>query len=211
MWCSSRPSCSSHSVKASLLVLAASSGLGLMKTIGASGLPNPTWGRRRGCASRSHGLSAPRSDSAIAHPCSRLRASEPKNCRYCWPLLTLLETTPGDGRSLRPRRSGHGFATKIPSMTPVAAIDVKELRRRLEAEGPKPYLLDVREPWEYMAGHVPGAQLIPLGELEQRVGEVPREGEGLSICPSGQRHLAAAGYLPDPGHAAVRQSDTATP
>ena len=54
-------------------------------------------------------------------------------------------------------------------MAPVPAVDVKELRRRLDADGPKPYLLDVREPWEYLAGHVPGATLIPLGELEQRV------------------------------------------
>src|SRR6202171_2668745 len=101
MWCSSRASWSSHSLNASLLALAVSSGLGLMKTMGASGFPNPTWGRRSGCASRAHGLSA-RSDSAIAHPCNRLRASEPKNCRYCWPLLTLMETTRGNGRSLRP-------------------------------------------------------------------------------------------------------------
>src|SRR5207245_4377291 len=98
---------------------------------------------------------------------------------------------------------GAEAATKIHSMATVPAIDVKELRRRLDAEGPKPYLLDVREPWEYMAGHVPGAQLIPLGELEQRVGEVPREGEVLAICHSGQRSLAAAGYLRHLGYTAV--------
>jgi len=95
-------------------------------------------------------------------------------------------------------------------MTPVAAIDVKELRRRLEAEGPKPYLLDVREPWEYMAGHVPGAQLIPLGELEQRVGEVPRDREVLAICHSGQRSLAAAGYLQQLGYPTVSNVDGGT-
>src|SRR5256884_8902394 len=87
---------------------------------------------------------------------------------------------------------GAGVATKIHSMATVPAIDVQELRRRLDAEGPKPYLLDVREPWEYMAGHVPGAQLIPLGELGQRGGGVPREGERLASCHSGQRSLGAA-------------------
>ena len=105
---------------------------------------------------------------------------------------------------------GAGVATKIHSMATVPAIDVKELRRRLDAEGPKPYLLDVREPWEYMAGHVPGAQLIPLGELEQRVGEVPREGEVLAICHSGQRSLAAAGYLQHLGYTAVSNVDGGT-
>ncbi len=94
-------------------------------------------------------------------------------------------------------------------MTSVPAIDVKELRRRLEAE-PKPYLLDVREPWEYLAGHEPGAQLIPLGELEQRVLEVPRNRDVLAICHSGQRSLAAAGYLRQLGYAAVSNVDGGT-
>jgi rhodanese-related sulfurtransferase len=95
-------------------------------------------------------------------------------------------------------------------MTPVAAIDVKELRRRLAGDEPKPFLLDVREPWEYLAGHVPGAQLIPLGELEQRVAEVPRNRDVLAICHSGQRSLAAAGYLQQLGYAAVSNVDGGT-
>ena len=88
---------------------------------------------------------------------------------------------------------GSAAEINISPMAPVPAVDVKELRRRLDADGPKPYLLDVREPWEYLAGHVPGATLIPLGELEQRVSEVPRDREVLTICHSGQRSLAAAG------------------
>ena len=95
-------------------------------------------------------------------------------------------------------------------MTAIPAIDVKELRRRLAADEPKPYLLDVREPWEYLAGHVPGAQLIPLGELEQRVAEVPRNREVLAICHSGQRSLAAAGYLQQLGYTAVSNVDGGT-
>jgi len=80
----------------------------------------------------------------------------------------------------------------------------------IEAEGPKPYLLDVREPWEYLAGHVPGATLIPLGELEQRISEVPRDREVLAICHSGQRSLAAAGYLQQLGYTAVSNVDGGT-
>ena len=94
-------------------------------------------------------------------------------------------------------------------MAPVPALDVTQLRHRLEAE-PKPFLLDVREPWEYQAGHVPGAHLIPLGELEERVSEVPRDREVLAICHSGQRSLAAAGYLQHLGYAAVRNVDGGT-
>ena len=94
-------------------------------------------------------------------------------------------------------------------MTQVPAIDVGQLRQRLKAE-PAPFLLDVREPWEYRDGHVPGAQLIPLGELEQRVNEVPRDRPILAICHSGQRSLAAAGYLQQLGYPSVTNVDGGT-
>lgn len=95
-------------------------------------------------------------------------------------------------------------------MATIPAIDVNELRRRLDADGAKAYLLDVRESWEYRAGHVPGAQLIPLGELEHRAAEVPRDREVLAICHSGQRSLAAAGYLQQLGYRSVSNVDGGT-
>ncbi len=91
----------------------------------------------------------------------------------------------------------------------VPGIDVGQLQQRLEAE-PAPFLLDVREPWEYREGHVPGAQLIPLGELEQRVNEVPRDRPILAICHSGQRSLAAAGYLQQRGYTSVSNVEGGT-
>ena len=94
-------------------------------------------------------------------------------------------------------------------MASVPGIDVTQLRQRLAAE-PAPYLLDVREPWEYQEGHVPGAHLIPLGELEQRVNEVPRDRPILAICHSGQRSLAAAGYLLQLGYNSVSNVDGGT-
>jgi len=94
-------------------------------------------------------------------------------------------------------------------MAPVPSIDVTQLRERLKAQ-PAPFLLDVREPWEYQQGHVPAAQLIPLGELEQRVSEVPRDRAVLAICHSGQRSLAAAGYLQQLGYASVTNVDGGT-
>ena len=94
-------------------------------------------------------------------------------------------------------------------MTSVPAIDVKQLRDRLAAK-PTPFLLDVREPWEYREGHVPGARLIPLAELEQRVNEVPRNRPILAICHSGQRSLAAAGFLLHLGYPSVSNVDGGT-
>lgn len=91
----------------------------------------------------------------------------------------------------------------------VPAIGVQELRSRLQAQ-PRPFLLDVREPWEYAAGHVPGAQLIPLGELERRVLEVPKDRPILAICQVGSRSLAAAGYLLSLGYRNVVNVDGGT-
>lgn len=48
-------------------------------------------------------------------------------------------------------------------------------------------VVDVREPGEYVEGHVPGAVLIPLGQLAGRVGEVPDGDPVYVICRSGSR------------------------
>ncbi len=64
-------------------------------------------------------------------------------------------------------------------------------------------VLDVRQPDEYATAHVPGAVLIPLGELEARQSEVP-EGDPLYvICAAGGRSLTAATALAATGRSAV--------
>lgn len=68
----------------------------------------------------------------------------------------------------------------------------------LVAEGAT--LLDVRTPQEWERGHVEGAILIPIGDLEARIAEVPRNHPVVVYCASGARSaraastLAAAGY-----------------
>lgn len=56
-------------------------------------------------------------------------------------------------------------------------------------------LLDVREPDEYRAGHVPGAVLVPLGQLGDRLDDVPTGGELFVICRSGARSASALELL----------------
>jgi NADPH-dependent 2,4-dienoyl-CoA reductase/sulfur reductase-like enzyme/rhodanese-related sulfurtransferase len=57
------------------------------------------------------------------------------------------------------------------------------------------FLLDVREPMELAVEHVPEAVNIPLGELRQRLGELPRDREIHVICRSGQRAYTATRIL----------------
>ena len=56
-------------------------------------------------------------------------------------------------------------------------------------------LLDVREADEWDAGHVPGAQHIPLGELAARFREIGHTGPLYVICRSGHRSAHAATAL----------------
>lgn len=64
-------------------------------------------------------------------------------------------------------------------------------------------VVDVREPAEYVAGHVPGAVLLPLGSVGAQGGELPADTPVLVICRSGQRSQLAADQLTLLGHAAV--------
>jgi rhodanese-related sulfurtransferase len=63
------------------------------------------------------------------------------------------------------------------------------------------YLLDVREQDEWEAGHAPAAVHIPMGQLSDRAGEIPRDQEVFVICRSGARSaqvtvaLNQAGWL----------------
>jgi rhodanese-related sulfurtransferase len=62
-----------------------------------------------------------------------------------------------------------------------------------------PFVLDVREPWEFGQGHVPGAVNIPLGQLPGRVAELSPERPVAVICAHGNRSQSAAALLGQKG------------
>ena len=64
------------------------------------------------------------------------------------------------------------------------------------------HLLDVREPDEWDAGHLEGAQHIPLGALADRLGELPSDRPIVVVCRSGSRSGAAVRGLRQLGFAA---------
>lgn len=81
----------------------------------------------------------------------------------------------------------------------VPEIDVDEL----QALGAEVNLIDVRQPDEFEEFRVPGAVLVPLGELAERVDEVPTDGPVYLICHSGGRSRKAAEALRGRGIDAV--------
>jgi rhodanese-related sulfurtransferase len=85
-------------------------------------------------------------------------------------------------------------------MPEVPEIEVTELAAR-RAEGA--VLIDVREDDEFAAARVPGAVHIPLGEVVERIDEVPTEGTVYVICARGGRSARAAAHFRSLGIDAV--------
>jgi len=74
-------------------------------------------------------------------------------------------------------------------------IAPSELQMMLaDTEGHDPLMLvDVREPREFAAGHLPGAINMPMSELDRRLAELPAGSTAVFMCRSGGRSLRACG------------------
>jgi rhodanese-related sulfurtransferase len=72
-----------------------------------------------------------------------------------------------------------------------------EARRRVAAGA---ILLDVRTPGEFAEGHVQGAKNIPVQELANRLGELPKGADVVVYCRSGARSAMASQMLKGRGH-----------
>jgi rhodanese-related sulfurtransferase len=68
---------------------------------------------------------------------------------------------------------------------------------------PDAYLLDVREPEEWDAGHADGAVHLPLGDLPARLAEVPTDRSVVVVCKVGGRSAHAVAWLVAQGYDAV--------
>ncbi len=84
----------------------------------------------------------------------------------------------------------------------VPSLKATEVKAKI-IQKPGPILLDVRRPDEYREGHISGAKLIPLPELNRRMKELPKNREIICVCRSGNRSLAATRQLLSAGYRAV--------
>jgi rhodanese-related sulfurtransferase/rubrerythrin len=90
------------------------------------------------------------------------------------------------------------YFRKISSWSP------EEIREFIDTRSPDEYtLIDVRQPGEYVEGHLPGARLIPVGELQDHIGELDPEKTAIVYCSAGVRSRAAASILKRSGFGRV--------
>jgi rhodanese-related sulfurtransferase len=83
-------------------------------------------------------------------------------------------------------------------------VTVHDLKAALDGAGPAgPVVIDVREPYEYAEGHVPGAELVPLASVPQRLGDLPADQPIYLVCAVGGRSAQAASFLSARGVDAV--------
>jgi len=87
-----------------------------------------------------------------------------------------------------------GLVGQHSDRTPEVTLD--QLEEHV-AEGRQ--LLDVRESGEYISGHIPGAQLLPVGQLPSRVAELDGGTPVFVVCASGGRSAAMTQYLRNAG------------
>jgi adenylyltransferase/sulfurtransferase len=80
----------------------------------------------------------------------------------------------------------------------VPTISVRELKTKMDMKEALT-LIDVREPYEYEIARIDGSRLIPLGELETHVSELPRTGTLVLQCHSGGRSEHAVRILQEAG------------
>ncbi len=78
---------------------------------------------------------------------------------------------------------------KIETML-ISAIELNEAIKK----GDKIHIIDVREPYEYAGGNIQSIH-IPMGEIVERIGDIPHEGKIVIMCRSGKRAEAVANLL----------------
>jgi rhodanese-related sulfurtransferase len=115
-------------------------------------------------------------------------------------MSAILAANRGEGDYAWVQVNGHEAA--------VPSISVQEAPGWLDAHHAA--VLDVREPAEYAAGHVPGAVSVPQADLALRLDELPSQRDVLVVCHSGARSLRSARFLKAVGYDRVTNLEGGT-
>ncbi|MFO7753159.1 MAG: rhodanese-like domain-containing protein [Desulfobacteraceae bacterium] len=84
--------------------------------------------------------------------------------------------------------------------TPVKSMNAGEVKSYIKSQPRESYtIVDVRQPSEYEAGHIPDAVLIPVSQLDSKIGELDKNKTAVVYCAVGGRSRVAAQMLAGKG------------
>lgn len=113
---------------------------------------------------------------ALAMRFEEFRFSRRRDCAVCGEQPTIRE--PADLAEL----CSAEVIDRVPRLTPA----------QLWPQLPTVAIVDVREPKEFAVSHLPGAMNIPVGQLQNRIADIPADKAAVFICRSGSRSLTAS-------------------
>lgn len=132
-----------------------------------------------------------------------LKLRKDPNCPVCGPRPSITHLVDYQEFCGLGRGQEAAAAAADAAAAPIAEVSAGALQGELAGAAP-PVVLDVREPHEWDICRLPGAVLIPLGELGKRLGELDRTSDIVCQCRSGVRSMKAARLLREAGFARVR-------
>jgi rhodanese-related sulfurtransferase len=94
----------------------------------------------------------------------------------------------------------------MPTAHSVTEISPADLKLQLDSPQP-PLVLDVREKWELEAARLPGTLDIPMAQIPQRLGDLPRDRPIVVMCYGGTRSMKVANFLAQNGFDRVASLD----
>jgi adenylyltransferase/sulfurtransferase len=128
---------------------------------------------------------------ALGQNFSTLKISRDPGCRLCGatPAITSLEPARYDFTC-----APEPISTMATESVPLE-ISVEETQKLLTGAPADTHLIDVREPYEFEICAIAGAEPIPMRQIPERLGDLPREKHLLIHCHHGGRSLRVTEYL----------------
>jgi len=101
--------------------------------------------------------------------------------QWLWAALAVIVLITAAGCTLTRQDASEGSTPNTQLPKEISVQDAAALRTS------GAFMLDVRQPEEWQEYHIPESTLIPLGDLPNRLGEVPKDQEIVVVCRSGNR------------------------
>ena len=114
-------------------------------------------------------------------------------------MTSIMAANRGEANFSWPQVAHDGAVPRVGAVEAVAWIQERQA-----------FVLDVRDPWEYAEGRIPGALSVPQSDLALRLAEVPKDRDVLVVCATGNRSLRSAGFLKAVGYTRVTNLDGGT-